>query len=59
MDCALYDQAINTEHLFEANERVRRMEFRFFKSQKDMHDIEEGLRLIDELVAAAERKLHS
>lgn len=59
IDCALHYQAINIEHLFEADENVRRMEFRFFKSQKDMHDIEEGIRLIDELVAAAERKLRS
>ncbi len=59
IDCTLHYQAINIEHLFEADENVRRMEFRFFKSQKDMHDIEEGIRLIDELVAAAERKLRS
>lgn len=57
MDYALHYQAINIEHLFEEDKSVRRMEFRFFKSQKDMHDVEEGLRLIDELVAMAERKL--
>lgn len=58
MDDALHYQAINIEHLFEADESVRRMEFRFFKAQKDMNDIVGGLHLIDELVAMAERKLH-
>lgn len=57
IDCALHYQAINIEHLFEADENARRMEFRFFKSQKNMNDIEEGIRLINELVASAERKL--
>lgn len=58
MDDILHYQAINIEHLFEEDESVRRMEFRFFKSQKDMNDIVGGLHLIDELVAMAERKLH-
>ena len=49
---ALHYQAVNIEHLYEAEEH-NRLEFRFFKAQTSIEDIITGIEIIDKIVGDA------
>lgn len=52
---ALHYQAVNIEHIFEENPIERRLEFRFFKAQRNIDDILECINIIDHIKGISDR----
>ena len=53
----LHYQAINIDHISDKDPKARRLEFRFFKAQKDLAEIVASIRLVNDITAAANKQM--